>query len=247
MAPPPPPPPPPSSSCGSSLSSSGVFSYRPSRGTDGTSVRWGDMPSPPSGCFSTGEGGGGSSGRGPPPFPFPSPPFPGPPGWNVPLSFPSSSSLCLPSGGAGLCGGTEEGTPPYGGLPPPSFSPPSPLERRCHPPAHYYTHPQYAAVLPSVPLPMADGWMSTMCQEVPSWALPPMEACTFSALLTNIPMLSFWYEMKWRLGDLGVMVRQEGSGMEDKGGTEGGGAIPPLSSSSSSVLCVFFFACFRLL
>lgn len=35
--------------------------------------------------------------------------------------------------------------------------------------------------------------------------LPPMETFSFSSLLTNIPILSFLYEMKWRWGYLGVL------------------------------------------
>ncbi|KAG5497613.1 hypothetical protein JKF63_03878 [Porcisia hertigi] len=42
-------------------------------------------------------------------------------------------------------------------------------------------------------------------QGLPRPFLPPMETFSFSSLLTNIPILSFLYEMKWRWGYLGVL------------------------------------------
>lgn len=65
-----------------------------------------------------------------------------------------------------------------------------------------------------------EGSMPAMCNSVPRTALPPMDTFSFSTLLTNIPILSFLYEMKWRWGYLGVIRAQEGGG--GGGGGEGG-------------------------
>ncbi|KAG5496972.1 hypothetical protein GH5_01490 [Leishmania sp. Ghana 2012 LV757] len=54
---------------------------------------------------------------------------------------------------------------------------------------------------------------SAAAQGPPRPFLPPMETFSFSILLTNIPILSFVYEMKWRWGYLGVL----------KGGTPAAG------------------------
>lgn len=53
--------------------------------------------------------------------------------------------------------------------------------------------------------------------------MPPMETFSFSSLLTNIPILSFLYEMKWRWGYLGVL----------KGGTPTGGTSRNSSFNAS--------------
>ncbi|GET91150.1 hypothetical protein, conserved [Leishmania tarentolae] len=54
----------------------------------------------------------------------------------------------------------------------------------------------------SAPTPPAP---SAVPQGEPRPFLPPMETFSFSSLLTNIPILSFLYEMKWRWGYLGVL------------------------------------------
>ncbi|KAG5471372.1 hypothetical protein LSCM1_01456 [Leishmania martiniquensis] len=53
--------------------------------------------------------------------------------------------------------------------------------------------------------PVAPLLPSTAAQGPPRPFLPPMETFSFSSLLTNIPILSFLYEMKWRWGYLGVL------------------------------------------
>lgn len=62
--------------------------------------------------------------------------------------------------------------------------------------------PMYAVSSPASPL-LSPGSPTT--QGPPRPFLPPMETFSFSSLLTNIPVLSFLYEMKWRWGYLGVL------------------------------------------
>eukprot|EP00796_Vickermania_ingenoplastis_P009350 gene9350-6573_t len=70
-------------------------------------------------------------------------------------------------------------------------------------------------------------------------ALPPMDTFSFSTLLTNIPILSFLYEMKWRWGYLGIIKAQEGAGAQRHSPTSclsAGGSSPvfdPLGDGSA--------------
>ncbi|KPI87395.1 hypothetical protein ABL78_3529 [Leptomonas seymouri] len=73
--------------------------------------------------------------------------------------------------------------------------------------------PMYSASSPFAP-PAGSPVSSPTAQGAPKPFLPPMETFSFSSLLTNIPVLSFLYEMKWRWGYLGVL----------KAGTPTGGA-----------------------
>lgn len=80
--------------------------------------------------------------------------------------------------------------PPYGSGAPP-------------PPPTYSAAPMTA--VPSPPGMAAAPLSSPTSQGPPRPFLPPMETFSFSSLLTNIPVLSFLYEMKWRWGYLGVL------------------------------------------
>ncbi|KPA78884.1 hypothetical protein ABB37_05948 [Leptomonas pyrrhocoris] len=110
-----------------------------------------------------------------------------------PNVYPSSTTSAAPSplppygGGSkttqgGGVGGGATAVPPL----PPMYSPSSPTS------PHAAGSPVFSPPTPNT-------------QGPPKPFLPPMETFSFSSLLTNIPVLSFLYEMKWRWGYLGVL------------------------------------------
>jgi hypothetical protein len=108
--------------------------------------------------------------------------YPSPSSATVPPPPPYGVPTNLPSATAAVGGGKNAGSAPP--APPPVYSASSSA-----------LPPTAGSVLPPPPL----------TQGPPRPFLPPMETFSFSSLLTNIPVLSFLYEMKWRWGYLGVL------------------------------------------
>ncbi|CBZ29207.1 conserved hypothetical protein [Leishmania mexicana MHOM/GT/2001/U1103] len=93
--------------------------------------------------------------------------------------------------------GSAPPLPPYG----------SGANSAAHVPAADAPPPMYGATagFGSSASPATPRTLSAVAQGAPRPFLPPMETFSFSSLLTNIPILSFLYEMKWRWGYLGVL------------------------------------------
>ncbi|SYZ68343.1 hypothetical_protein [Leishmania braziliensis MHOM/BR/75/M2904] len=105
-----------------------------------------------------------------------------------PITYPSQTTASASSLPLYNSGANSAGSAPAAGAPPPMYE--------------FAAAASAAGTLasPATPHPL-----SVAAQEPLRPFLPPMETFSFSSLLTNIPILSFLYEMKWRWGYLGVL------------------------------------------